>query len=264
MVSQEVAEVIKDIPQDQAILVFTFKARPSDRLDHIQTLKQDLQGRGINTEAQVQVKGTDGQVTSRPRFVWLTWGQETALSQYSYCPNVVFAGVLHRSLLDLSANTAGENDNLTVDLDNAALNDTRDSEVAHCLYQAMSRGASRRMFNGVARHSNIYLIHGNGKIKDLLNDVMPGARWETWEGKYLTKKQTKMENVMEAIMAFLNVCTDLRISVRELRKQTGLDDIHRNTFNRGLKKALEKLSGWMRERQSLVKMTAEAYGFDTQ
>ena len=133
LVSQEVAELVKTIPAHEGVLIFTFKTRPSDRVNFIETLKKDLKGRGIDTEAEVQLK--DG--TTRPRFAFLTWGQETAHNEYSYCKNVVFAGVLHRSFLDLSANTAGEHDDLTVDLDSTDLTETRDSEIANSVYQAL-------------------------------------------------------------------------------------------------------------------------------
>jgi hypothetical protein len=257
LVSQEVAEVVKDIPENEAVLIFTFKTRPSDKVNFIETLKRDLQGRGIDTEAQIQLN--DG--TIRPRFVWLTWGQETARNEYSYCSNVIFAGVLHRSYLDLSASTAGENEDLTVKIDQSDLSETRNSEVAHCIYQALSRGASRKVSNGVAGKSNVYLIHNDRKIKDLLDVVMPEAKWVKWEGKFLTKEPTKAEDVQEAVKAFLATYEGQSISVQKLKKEAGLSDVQRHTFNRALTKALEGTANWKKQKQSIVREKAEDYGF---
>ena len=266
LVSQEVAEVVRDIPEDEAILVFTFKTRPSDRVHFIDTLKRDLQGRGIDTEAKVQVWVWDKEskawkLTQKPRFVWLTWGQETAQSKHSYCSNVIFAGVLHRSFLDLSASTAGEHENLTVDINKSDLTDTRNSEIAHCIYQALSRGASRVVNHGVAGKSDIYLIHKDRKIKALLDVVLPGSRWEKWEGKFMTKEPTKAEDVAESVKAFMATYEGRSISVQKLKHELELEHIISKTFNRGLTKALESIQGWEKKSKSIVRVKAETYGF---
>ena len=259
LVSQEVSELVKTLPNNEGVLIFTFKTRPSDRVDFIETLKKDMRGRGIDTEGEVQLE--DG--TTRPRFVWLTWGQETAQNRYSYCKNVVFAGVLHRSFLDLSANTAGEKDDLTVDLDSSDLTETRDSEIAHCIYQALSRGASRNIKDGVTGKLNVYLIHGNGRIKDLIDQVMPGSRWVKWKGQFLTKEPTKAESIQEAVKGFLKTYQGQSISVKKLKDELGMGEVISKTFNRALGKALETAQGWKKERQSIVRDRAQDYGFET-
>src|SRR5262249_31786725 len=89
--SREIIEVVKSIPDDQGVIFFTFKTKGYGNkvVDIEQVLLDDLKTAGINLNATVL--GHKG--NSRPRFVTLRWGQETSLSEFQYCQNVIFAGV---------------------------------------------------------------------------------------------------------------------------------------------------------------------------
>jgi len=259
LISLELAEVVRRIPEEQGVIIFTFKTRLSDKADLTGILKKDFQGLGIDTTATINI---DGQ--QKPRFVWLTWGQETAISHYSYCSNVIFAGVLHRSLLDLAGTVIGENDDFTRNLSAKNLNAYKKSEIGHVIYQGGARSCLRIIIDGVAKETNIWLIH-NSKICDLLNNVMPGAQWEVWEPKYLKKVRnvTKTEELTEDIISFLHCFRGDLISVQKLKKQMGTSNASKRTFTRALEKALETGIHWKKDKQSLVRKTNQDYNFQT-
>ncbi len=144
-ITKEIDEVIKGIPEDEGIILFTFKPKPGGA-NFEEILKSDLKSAGVDLEATVPVtlrdaKGNDTGVDHKPRFVWLTWGQETSISKHSYCKNAILVGVLHRSFEDLAAEMCGQSQDLVTDIPNDKLEAVRQSEIAHCMYQALSRGA---------------------------------------------------------------------------------------------------------------------------
>lgn len=107
-ISMEVCDLIASLPKDEGVIVFTFKNRGTGGThkaspDFTKILKEDLKDAGVDTAAKV---------TEGDRFVFLTWGQETSLSEYSYCKHVVFAGVLHRDYLQIASQILGQRDNL--------------------------------------------------------------------------------------------------------------------------------------------------------
>lgn len=248
--SLEVANVVKDIPKQEGILIFTFKTRNSDQVNHIEILKKDMNKRDIDTDAVIQLNNGK----RMPRIAFLTWGQETALNQYSYCSNVIFAGVLYRSLRDLTAQIAGESDNLTADIDDSILSEVLASELSHCLYQAISRGSSRKLINGAACKSDVYLIISNDKVKDYLTQIMPNLRWENWKGIYLTKDPNKKETVKQAVNEYLDCYPGHVISVSKLKGELKLKGCHDNTFTSGLEIALAENNEWKRKERSIVRL----------
>ena len=258
LISREIAEVVKSIPEDQGIIIFTFKQRTPDGLNHVEVLERDLQGLGIDTTATINVNGEQ-----KPRFVWLTWGQETAVSHFSYCQNVIFAGVLHRAYSDLAGTVIGEKDDLTLELDREDLWDLRESEVGHCLYQAISRSACRIIINGVAKKTDIWLIHGRD-IKKTLGPVLPNAKLKRWQSKYLlieNRECTKENQIAHEIAGFLSSYEEGdRISVQKLKKRLGMTGVPKRTFSRALETALiVYILHWRKEKQSLVRTTPDDY-----
>jgi hypothetical protein len=247
--SLEVANVVKGIPKQEGILIFTFKTRDSDQVNHVEILKKDMNKMGIDTDAFIQLDNGE----KVPRIAFLTWGQETALNQYSYCSNVIFAGVLYRSRWDLTAQIVGESDNLTADINDSILREVLASELCHSLYQAISRGSSRKLIDGAACKSDVYLIISNDKVKGYLTKIMPGLRWENWKGSHLTKNPNKKETVKQAVNEYLNCYRGEAISVCKLKEELEMKGVHNNTFTSGLELALAGNGEWKRRDRSIVR-----------
>ncbi len=244
-ICKEVIEVIKEIPEDEGIIIFTFKTRT---VNFEQILKQELRASRVRVDQTIEVNGTRKQ-----RIVFLTWGNETYLSEYSYCSNIIFAGVLHRSYIDLAAQIAGQSNSLTRKIDNELLLRVLDSEIAHCLYQAMSRGSCRILNGRVTRPMQVWLIHPNDRIRPILEQVMPGIRWIPWRPKHY-RHMHNQQRIAFAISDFLETYDGDKISTRTIRRKLGLESISRRTWNNGLNRFLETSEEWKLEKQSLVRV----------
>jgi hypothetical protein len=110
-VSREICDVIAGISPDEGVIVFTFKADELQRSVNMrEVLERDLRAVGVDTRAMLKPVADDEE--PKPRFRFLTWGQETAINDHKDCRNVIFAGVIHRSEPDLSAAIVGQQDDL--------------------------------------------------------------------------------------------------------------------------------------------------------
>lgn len=257
--TREIAFVIKSIPDNEGILFFVFKTK--GKTDFKGTLLRDLQKYGIDTKCQIKVKIGDT-MTFKPRFVALTWGNETSLSQYSYCSNVFFIGVLHRSHLDIGAAIVGQKQDLTMQLTSRDIRRVIQSENVHCVYQAMSRGSCRVIVGSKTKPMNVWLIH-SGDIRHLISEVMPGLNWEEWKGSYLKHTvELKVKPMSETISKQLNLYTLkglTKLSTNQIKKDLSLTGTPPRTFYRALDLALENTE-WERKGRSIVKPFEYLFG----
>ncbi|HLI12821.1 MAG TPA: hypothetical protein VKY65_14610 [Alphaproteobacteria bacterium] len=224
---REIVSMIKSIPPEEAVIVFTFKHRPKrkDAVDIPTVLLKDLEAAGVDTKATLP--------NGKPRINVLTWGNHTSLSEYAYCGNVVFAGVLHRSDEDLAAAAIGQRDDLLVDLGElTSIEDIKRGEIANILYQAMSRGSSRFTENGRARPMKVWLVHHDPRIKEVLDKVMPGAVWTAWNGEHGSGFERKTYSAAVRIAEFLRGLSEetQQISSKRLKVAAGLADLPAQTF----------------------------------
>jgi len=241
LVSQELCDVISGIDPDEAVIVFTFKP---DIVNMREVLDCDLKAVGIDTRAML--KPAPGEADSKPRFRFLTWGQETAINDHGDCPNVVFAGVIHRSETDLAAAIVGQQDNLLVKVSGSQLVEVRRSECAHALYQAMSRGSCRETVDGQARPMRVWLIHYDKQLRDLIDKVMPGVRWETWAPKFVDPIQTKTDELVLQVLAYLRHLGPevKKVSTRVIKDAVGVTDTLSRTFSRAVQRVSDADAGW--------------------
>lgn len=251
-VSAEVCSLVSSIPLDEGIIIFTFKKPESSFgmkrvIDFKGLLNSDLKASGIDVNAELP---------QGKRIVMLTWGQETSLSEFSYCKHVVFAGVLHRSQLSLASSMAGQADDILHSITPSKVNDVMVSEIAHVVYQALSRGACRMIDGNQAHEMDAWLIHSNDEIRPLLEQVMPGVQWVTWKGRHLsaTPKQSK---VTESISSFLlgRPPEELSISTQKVKREALLTHVPASTFTKALRGHLEVDCQWTLKGRSLIRTT---------
>ena len=170
--AKEIAEVIlREIPEDEAINIFTFKDR--GRIKYGERLATALERHGV----EMTEKLADG----RPRINIVPWGRETATNEYAYAKHTIFAGVLHRDPLDLIAATVAANRNLLADENLDLVKKIMTSEVAHSLGQAAGRSAIRYANYGKAAPGSIWLpIKTPGVVELLTSVVFPGIKVVPW------------------------------------------------------------------------------------
>ena len=236
-VCREIVDVVKAIPDDEGVILFSFKARDYNgkSFDFENVLKADLEAAGVDLDATLSHNGKN-------RFVWLTWGNETSLSQYSYCSNVILVGVLHRSFVDLSASIVGQSEDLFTEITNSDLKTVMQGELAHCVYQAISRGRCRTLNGEYANPTQSWIIHPHLSIRERINEVMPGVRWKTWTPQYL-ESAGKIEKAATKIVKFLEGFDQVKVSSVALKRDTGLVELPQQTFKKARDLAMSELNG---------------------
>ena len=246
-ISKEIARVVKDIPEDQGVLLFTFKPTERRQLDMAEKLRGDLRAEGVDVDAKL--------ASGKPRFAWSTWGRETSTSEYQYCTNVIFAGVLHRADVDLAGAIAGQRDDLTVDIGHAEIEKVKRSEIAHSLLQAINRGAARDTVDGKAKPMDVWLIHYDKTIRKVLSEVMPNLNWVDWKPRHVKAKGHKLGDAVKAIttaLASLPASTS-SVAIRQFKGSIGGLDVSPMTWTNALNKVLGSEAGWERQARSLVR-----------
>lgn len=252
-ISKELASVIKPIPSNQAVLVFTYKKRGSSGVDFVKTLKVDLNRIGIDTDAMIEVT-QGGKSVNKPRINFLTWGSETSLNEFSYCSNVILAGILHRSHLDIGAAMTGQSDNLALDIQHGDIKRVMDSEIAHLAFQALSRGSCRKVNDGCAEPMNVWIVHKDLMIKPLLEKVMSGVKWKAWDEVDPVNKGI-IGRLSLMILGYLDSLDDkiIKVSSSGLRKSLECYDINQSSWKAALKKALSGTEKWSLEQRSVAR-----------
>ncbi len=241
----EVSEAVKSIPEEEGIIIFTFKTRDK-KVNFRQILEDDLYKEGIDTDAVID--------SNKPRFIWLTWGDETSHSKYSYCKHVILAGVIHRSALELGSAIVGQLDNLLAEVSNEQIQKVMLSECAHSVYQAYSRSASRIINYGKTSPATLWLIFNDESIKDYLDIVMPEAKWTQWNSKHILN-QSKVDIVVEKIKMYLRELPEdvPKVSTQKIKKEAKLKSIPDSTFKRAID-LIQNATGWIKTGRSLIKV----------
>jgi hypothetical protein len=249
-VSREVVEIVKTTPTEKGILIFTFKARPSDRVDITAILRRDLLEAGIDLDARLP----DG----KPRFCFLTWGDETSRNDCSHCGVIVMAGILRRSYLDLASAIVGQSDDLRCSVDNNYIREILDSEIIHSVYQGLSRGVCRTVDNGQSMPMELYLIHPDLNIRKGLGHVMPGVKWAIWEPTY---KKAEASGVIARLALKLHdhlkqIPPDQhKVATRRIKEALDLGTTPSRTFTEAVRLVGNAFTGWELDGRSLVRVT---------
>lgn len=253
-VSKELAAVIKAIPSNQAVLIFTYK-RQGNRVDFVQTLKADLKQLGVDTDATVDITRSN-QIETKPRINFLTWGSETSLNEYSYCSSVILAGILHRSHVDLAAAIAGQSDDLKSDIQHRDIIRVHHSEIAHLMFQALSRGSCRKVNNGYAEPMKVWVIHRGLHLRPLIETVMGGCKWLEWD-EVDPVNAGVIDRTAQTILSFLDGVNDTvsQLSTSQLKKRLELPDISKTSWTSALNKAMSVTKNWCLQGRSVIRVS---------
>jgi len=188
LVREIVDYVKKEIPEDEAVLFFTFKPREREFhgrkravwVDCRDILTKALESEGIDTQAKL----SDG----RDRFCWLTHGNETSTSKYRYCAHQVWAGVLYRSLNDIGSQIVGQREDLKATVPTKEQHTVCASEIAYRFHQGIGRGPCRVVQDGLAGPQTVLIVYRNKayNVEELVQSAMPGVKWIEYETKHLS------------------------------------------------------------------------------
>ncbi|MCB1804832.1 MAG: hypothetical protein KDK04_06165 [Candidatus Competibacteraceae bacterium] len=259
-ISNDVIDVIQSIPENEAVLVFVYKRQHSGTLDMREILLKDIRDRGIDVDAKVTIQYPNEHTGLLPRINVITWGMETSLNNFAYCKHVILAGVLQRSNQDLYSYVIGQQNNIEADADSDILKQVKNSETAHLIYQAASRGSCRTIHaDSQAGSMALYVIHRDATFHPYLRSVMPGLKIKTWKGRYgETDKRGIVDEWAEKIATYLdNLSLDVeKVSSSKIKSDLSVNikKISRRSWTTALSRAAESRPGWQKEGRSVVRV----------
>ena len=110
----------------------------------------------------------------------------------------------------------------------------------------MSRGSCRETVDGQARPMRVWLMHYDKQLRDLIDQVMPGVRWEAWTPKFVDPIQTKTDELVLQVLAYLRHLGPeiTKVSTRVVKEALGLADTQSRTFTRAVQRVSEADAGW--------------------
>lgn len=249
--AREVADIVEPAltaEPTRCVLVFTFNDRPNDK--PAERIQRELRDRGIDPDA-LALGARDASGERRRRVEFLTWGQQEGLNGYEHCETVILAGVLTRDHISIAAAIKGQSGNPRQDTSEREIQRMIGSEVAHCVYQAASRGSCRVVQDGKAQAMRLHILYKDANLRGILEPVMPGASWEYPEPKHLppSKRTGKTSAMLQRLLNALESypAERLTISSQELKGSMDLDPKNRaekDQFTRAVGQLNGLLDGW--------------------
>lgn len=246
----EILKVIESTPRDKSILLVTFKGDVGKR-----GTKRVIED-GLHS---VEIDPLEKTVTGHPRFNWLTWGNETSLNDFAFCEVVVLVGLMHYPDTHLAASIIGQLGSTCSTVESKLIDSISDSELAHLVYQAISRGSCRVSENGQARPMDVFLFHHKTNLEMTLRMRMPGLKWRTWQPSETTAQRClgKGSRLIWNIKAHLSkLPTDThKVKTLDLREALGVDPSDQSqvkTFTRAIGELLKE-GLWVRHGHALLR-----------
>lgn len=238
-----IVERIKTYPSDKGVIVFTYKSRPQEErrgtLSHAELIQSALVLAGVDIEATLP--------NGRSRFVFLTWGQELGLSNFSYCEYVMQVGIYRQSRHALALSIAGQLDDLTAPEagDSKTIRTVELSEVFHALYQAAGRGNCRQTIYGLAGNMQLDWIGLETFPDHYWAEAMPGAQLDSWTSSHVTDARVT-QDASKSIVTYLGTLPERidYVSCRTLKPAAGLEKLTGKAFQRARQGADSRLKGW--------------------
>ena len=266
-VTREVMEIVRrEATEDPArcFLFFSFIKRGS--LDILKELRTAIARAGFDLEAVLPLG--PGDRAPRKRFSFLTWGQHEALNGFEHAQTVILCGVLHRSHLDMAAAVKGQAGYLAAPTPHSIVKQVLDGELAHCVYQAASRGSCRNVDNGKAVAMRLHVIHRGYGLKTLLDRVMPGAAWTFDDPAHLKRAKAagKTAEMLGRLLDHLRTIPhDInKVSSRAIKEAMAVpdDEASKSAFKRAAAALEASEHGWSAEGRSVARAVV-TYGFQS-
>ena len=244
---QKFVRLVKNKPSSR-LLTFVFKQRDDKDVRYSSILLDTVTKAGVDPYEGI----TDGSPACRLNV--LTWGRETATSDYQTCDVVALLGVLHMRSDVMAGQYLGQLDDINAPGIAGIVQRLIHAECLHMIYQAINRGSMRKtvVIDGVSQAApcEVYVLHSDPDLRAKIERVLPGARWLPWR---------EPEEDMAASEAALLIADHLRrlqsngvehISLKALKAAT-VPTIPSTTWQHARDEALTIVQ-WSIEGRSLV------------
>lgn len=241
---EEIAEIVFRIinhSPDDPILIWSYKPKSNksvkDKIKKkLRDMIPDIDFNKVNSEGKRIIN-------------FQTFGNELGLNGYTHCKQSIFIGLLYLRRSYIAGMVKGLSRDMNRDVnENNLLSDALLKEQVHVFYQAVSRGSSRITEDGECKEHTVYFFHSTPlKIKRIVNEVFPDAKWERYEAIHLNNEAGLYSEIAGKINDKLNSlttedfitlnprskATDL-VSTQTLRKAY-FSDIERHQWSNSLR-----------------------------
>jgi len=209
-------------------------------------------------EDELRKRVADWQQERRGTLHVAHWGEHRATNQFAECKWVITVGVLYLDLQTVAAWIIGQVGDLAYTFDDREVRRVHWSEQAETIYQAISRGNSRKTVKGIAGQQVVYLFlpkRDQEHVLPALQEVMPGIKTTVYEARFLKRDRkvgTQAEQVAISVVDFVMTLSEhmSEISVRDIAIAFGFETNSRS-WREGIRRAEEELIGWFRQGRKL-------------
>lgn len=258
-------KAIKETPEDQGVLVLTYK---EDGLDYVEQLQRVFVQAGIDINRRI----VDAEGTTQPRLAFTTYGNHVGTNKFRYCSTGILAGVQQRHKADIAGSMCGARKSIASKIDFAEVDLVHQAVAASDAQQAIGRLRCRLVKNGKALPARIYVVHLDSPertFKTRLTRAFPKAGWtdEASENRLKESQAYKMSLIVEKVLE----ANYKGASVSPTTLRTWLADYwtsdHKNRYRqvsdklvqRSVKILLERHKNtWTRIGRSLIKSSHKA------
>ncbi|MFT5727895.1 MAG: hypothetical protein ACI8PB_002040 [Desulforhopalus sp.] len=203
-----ILEIIQRHPNER-ILLFTFKHR-TDEIHHRGIIEKYLTDNGVDIHVQI-----DG----KPRFSWLTHGNETASNKYAHCSVAIFAGLMHKPREVSLGETVAQGRDHTAIVSEKLLTQVIRGMLSQALHQGANRTASRTIENDQANPVSIYYTYKDDALVPYLEQVLPDAHFRVYDSEVMSARTLTLVGKKAVVMFLSSLAGDVRkIAVRTINK----------------------------------------------
>lgn len=234
---QEVVCILESLPKDEEVLIFTYKDY-KEELAHFIHMQHPFRTVHI-----------------------LHWGQHRASNRYAEIKYQIMVGVQYRDPKEIAASLVSQTRDLGAKIVSGQIQGALDSEQADTLYQAISRGHSRKTFEGRAGEQTIYLLHPDRdwkRVKPILERQMKGVVFNRYAAKHVPPARMDADDPIKVVRdAVVDIAEQLPqdvegISLQRLRKDSGVQESSNSwVWREGFKQAMDLLPGFELSGRSL-------------
>ncbi len=236
---QEAVCILEALPKSEKVLIFTFK-------DYEEELTRFIQKQHPFRTVHV-----------------LHWGQHRASNRYSEIKYQIMVGVQYRDPKEIAASLVSQTRNLSAKFAPGQIQAAVDSEQADTLYQAISRGHSRKTFEGRAGEQMIYLLHPDRvwkRVKPIVEQQMKGVVFARYTATHVPAARLDADDpikvMSEAIIDYVGQLPETveRISFAKVRKELGIQESsNSHTWREANRLAMAFLPGFRISGRSLMR-----------
>ncbi|PZO87030.1 MAG: hypothetical protein DI626_04950 [Micavibrio aeruginosavorus] len=221
------AEYLKGIPANEAVLIFTYKGQ--DEFEA--AIRRELTLLGLDMNERIITK--DGQ--DKPKYAFLTWGQQNGTNDYMYCRHMCTIGVLDLGTDNIVAQAVAQTEGRYLFDDEAlSVQELSVSDCAQRVYQAICRTAIRNHGHNEPCTAALFLNRNVIDCVEILKRALPKAKFVKADPVFRTRETTTDKVLKDVVKLLQGLADDVR-SISTIRMFKLLENRYGAPLTRSVK-----------------------------